>query len=43
MACQRVTEAVCYVLKKNHDADAEPYIDDFGGVAGHEKREANKL
>ena len=41
MACQRATEAVCYVLKKNNDADAEPYIDDFGGVAGPDRREAN--
>ena len=41
MACQRVTEAVCYVLKKNNDADAEPYIDDFEGVAGPDRREAN--
>ena len=41
MACQRVTEAVCFVLKDKHDADASPYIDDFGGIAGQNKREAN--
>ena len=34
MACQRVTEAVCFVLKEEEDADALAYIDDFGGVPG---------
>ena len=41
MACQRITEAVCFVLKKKHQADTSPYIDDFGGRAGQDKREAN--
>ena len=41
MACQRVTKVVYYVLKNKHQADASPYIDDFGGIAGQLKIEAN--
>ena len=43
MACQRVTEAVCFihVLQDQHQADDTPYIDEFGGVAGQDRREAN--
>ena len=41
MACQRVTEAVCYAIKRKVKAKALPYIDDFGGVAPPNRTTAN--
>ena len=41
MTCQRVTEAVCYILEEQHKAEATRYIDGFGGAAGQDKTEAN--
>ena len=33
MACQRVTEAICFILRRRQRASTLPYIDDFGGSA----------
>ena len=39
MACQRVTEAICFIRRQC--ATTLPYIDDFGGSASKSKRQAN--
>ena len=41
MACQRVTEAICFILRRRQRATTLPYIDDFGGSASKSKRQAN--